>query len=198
MQRLKQLSPPVRRALLAALLLALLLGGLALALLAYRASPAGQAQALAAARDRWETRSFSRYHLHVQQENRLPLQPVAAGVYPVRSESLDVVERGISQRSVSSFFALIEDFPRTTDFRCGSINIFDCAPPASFSVRVQYDPELGYPRQIELLRTEHPDWSNLYYWRWLWDSGEWQHCANLLCTSTESATIRIVALTPER
>jgi hypothetical protein len=179
---------------LSALILAL---GAVLALLYiwYTATPLAQTHALHQARQRWADRAFERYHIRVEQDTNNLLPMNMAGTYIVHNEDLDVRRDGIHQRSVSSYFAWISNYPRTIGFRCGGLN-FECTRAISYRMNVVYDAELGYPRQIQFSQTRHPDWSNPNFWRWLIQSGEWRHCDNLLCSTTRSTTVEIEALTP--
>jgi hypothetical protein len=177
---------------------ALLFGlGAALALLAlwYMDTPLAQAHALHQARQRWEARPFERYHIHVAQDTNRLLPMNMEGAYLVHSEDLDVRRGGVHQRSVSSYFAWISQYPRTIGFRCGGLN-FECTRAISYRMDVEYDAELGYPRRIHFSQTRHPDWSNPNFWRWLLQSGEWRRCDNLSCSTTRSTTVEIEALTP--
>jgi hypothetical protein len=100
-----------------------------------------------------------------------------------------------SLASVEQLFARIERHPRRMPFRCGGLN-FECALPATYHVRAAYDPQFGYPREVTFLRTRHPDWLNAQFWHWFWTSGAWQHCTNLLCTSTSMVTVQVTDVTP--
>ncbi len=173
----------------AVLRLRLVRRGLILALLAlvlhtlygwYQASPYVQARELAAARVRWENRSFLRYDLE----------------YTIRDENIGVTREGWQHRSVTDLFRWIENYPRSVEFRCAGLN-FDCAMPETYSVQAVYDAQLGYPHRFQLTRARHPDWFNPTFWRWLIDSGHWRACPNLTCTTTDRITITLVSLTPQ-
>ncbi len=156
----------------------------------YWASPYVQARELAAARARWANRPFREYRLIVQQDSHVLIPANVAGNYAVRDEGLDIRQQGVHQRSVTSYFDWIARYPASVEFDCHEFN-YHCTRTITYQVNVTYDEQLGYPRVIELTRTRHPDWHNPRFWRWLWQSGSWQECENLLCTTSDSTTIRM-------
>ncbi len=186
----------IRRVLLVALPLLLLALSAPTLYNWYQSSPYVQSRALAAARERWEARPFDRYILTIEQDSDILTYVSMEEHYAVWDESLYIVQRRVALMSVTQFFALIERYPRHTEFRCGGVSP-TCPLPATYRVIVDYDEQWGYPQTIQLSRTDHPDWLNPDFWGWLWQSGAWQQCGNPLCISTEYTTISIAALTPE-
>ncbi len=185
----------LRRIILMAVPLVLLAVGLFLLYQWYMTTRLLPAWELETARTRWQARPFDHYTLHVEQQPNSLLPVPGAGVYDVRSETLNTWQQRMLQRSVSSYFEWIEQYPQSVQFECRTLNV-PCVRRITYHVEVVYDEHLGYPRRIELIQTRQHDWSNPRFWHWLIASGNWRQCENMQCTTTERATIRIVSLTP--
>jgi hypothetical protein len=194
-RQIKQSLPHIRRG--------VLIGGLLLLLVAggwwlwqwHNGLPHVQMERLNAARLRWQARPFEHYRLEIAQDSQVLTHTRLEERYEVWDESLNMTQSTIQLMSVSRMFDWIERYPRHDAFRCGGLN-FECLPPTSYRVQATYDPQLGYPRRIELIRTRQPDWFNPEFWRWLVTSGEWITCDHPLCMSTTRTTIEITDLTP--
>ncbi len=196
----------LRRIIPGAVLLILLGMGLWFAQHWYESLPTVQAQKLTSARARWSNRAFDAYQLEVEYT----ASRQASGAVARRSTSYQV-QHDVGTRfgggrgpSVAEYFEMIDyhvnlritDPSADTRYVCKSKTLW-CQRATTRRIRVTYDDELGYPQTIEFSRTRHPDWFNVDFWRWLWQSSEWRGCENLLCTTTEQEIITITKLTPQ-
>lgn len=142
----------------------------------YQGTPFVQSQMLNAARAQWRVQPPMPYEARID--------------VAISPEALPPLINLADQRlqSVEGHFDLIEHYGGTLAFRCGGLN-FECAMPVQYQAQAQYDSEMGYPHEIILTRTEHPDWFNPEFWHWFWDEEIWQKCRNMFCT--ESVTMHI-------
>ncbi|HEU5102404.1 MAG TPA: DUF6174 domain-containing protein [Roseiflexaceae bacterium] len=142
-----------------ALCLALVFGcGLGVLWLRPAPSVAGRAYELAAARDRWLSRTITHYRLVMQAPSWCRLDVEIKGEKVVR-----VFENSCptSPRTVSGLFDMIKQLDSTADM------VF-CAPLGCECTEVRYvyaryDQELGFPRIIRLRRDRQMNWPELWH-----------------------------------
>jgi hypothetical protein len=166
---------PRRRFFLVTGLLLLLLSGIGLALVLRGTATARNG--LITARARWETRQFAEYRLQIQQQTgtRLCDQEVIA-----RSErDTEAIRNSCGQPptwTVTRLFNWISELERSP-VRCypGPAR---CICQATARVRVTYDPELGYPREINYEWRRRPNYIQPAYWQSLRDQS-FPGCENI-------------------
>jgi hypothetical protein len=172
---------------LAGTLLALVLGGLALAAWAL---PESRAERRQAAQRRWEARPFSSYRVTVELR-RLNTRCVEELI--VSGEQVAVLQDNCSlswlpHMTVPSLFELGRRLERSPE----------CFPPAACACerirrgRIVYDEQLGFPREIVIRRTYRPNWHHLDYWRYFWREWELPTCS----TGIGGVTATVLDLTP--
>lgn len=141
--------------LIGATLLVVLLGCGALVLIMPQTA-AAQEQARRSAMARWETRTFSRYRMVLEEANCTTDYEVNAE--RVRWGHETPCGRG-QARSVANLFALIAPDP-SSSICLGS----GCLCKRVTSLTVHYHPTLGYPQQIAIRNSIWPNWQNGMFW----------------------------------
>lgn len=132
---------------------------------------------LTSARARWETRRFAEYRLQIQQQTstRLCEQEVIA-----RDEATTEALRNSCGQpptwTVTRLFNWISELERSP-VRCYPGPAL-CICQATARVRIVYDAELGYPREIGYEWRRRPNYIQPAYWRSLGDQS-FPGCENI-------------------
>jgi len=165
-------QPIMRRALAASVVLLLLCCGL-LGAFAWQQLPG---ERRAAAQSRWAARPFTAYRvaLRVEYLNRVCFQEIE-----VQGER---VRRVIRDTCLTSSFASMT-VPRLYEISTRIEQAPTCYPdsqPCACRImrigRIEYDPRLGYPREIAYRRAARPNWTHLDFWKHLWLDHELPNC----------------------
>jgi hypothetical protein len=136
--------------------------------------PAGGERAtLAAARERWDTRPFASYRILVNDICEKLVTVDGARVVDSSATNVRCEMRG---RSIDELFALISR-DNTVTAECVSRH---CLCDDVMSVSATYDPQLGYPRSIEVRVGTRPNAARFVYWQELWKTWQWPQCGRLM------------------
>jgi hypothetical protein len=170
---------------------------LACAALAPVAGGAGQASEFAAARARWQARSFSSYQLVIQEETNAGSCRQAV---EIRDEQIARVLLNRCVRlpswTVSNLFTWAEQAGDLSS-RCYPSAV-TCVCYQAYRLRASYDPALGYPQTITQAWSLRLNWAYLGHWQRLWRTGQLPDCANVSRFAERYVTITVVSLTPLR
>jgi hypothetical protein len=147
-----------------------------------------QMEARIIAEERWHARPFVQYELLVTWESDRRGRSTQRYLVGESNQPLTG-----SERTIEDYFGLIAFHQRNSASGCDS-TVGACAMAYSRSVQAKYDQRFGYPTQIELTSTSHPDWGNLRFWPWFAQSGAWRGCENPLCSSTSHSVVTIEVL----
>lgn len=128
---------------------------------------AAQASAhTAEAHARWQAAAPRHYLLRTREDVR---GRICGQQVEIRDEQLVRILSNTCQHpnlwTVTWLFAFADPAGRAPD-RCVQTSGTSCVCRASTEVEVEYDPALGFPRQIIARETWRADWQSLGYWRY--------------------------------
>ena len=180
-------QPSLWRALSASLVILLLAG----VLLGTRAWPQLPSELRVAAQSRWATRPFTAYRvaLRIEYWNRVCFQELE-----VQGER---VRRVLSDSCLTSSFSMMT-VPRLYQMTERLEQAPTCYPdgqPCACRLRrigkIEYDSNLGYPRQITYRREAQPNWSHLDFWKHLWLERDLPTCG-----TSRTTRIAVISFAP--
>jgi hypothetical protein len=157
----------------------------------------GRESEFAAARARWDARSFSDYQLVIQEETEASSCRQAS---EIRAEKIDHVLENRCVRlpswTISNLFLWAEQ-ASAVPARCYPSAV-TCVCYKEYSLHTSYDPTLGYPRSVTHAWSLRLNWAYLGHWRRLWRSGELPTCSNIARFDQGHVTVTVVSLLPLR
>ena len=157
----------------------------------------GRESEFAAARARWDARSFSDYQLVIQEETEASSCRQAS---EIRAEKIDRVLQNRCVRlpswTISNLFVWAEQ-ASTVPARCYPSAV-TCVCYKVYSLRTNYDPLLGYPRSVTHAWGLRLNWAYLGHWRRLWRTGELPTCSHIARFEEGYVSLRVVSLVPLR
>ena len=185
---MKQHAQPItRRALVASLVLLFL----SCALLGARIWPQLPSEMRAAAQSRWATRPFTAYRvtLRIEYWNRVCFQELEVQGERVRRVVNDTcLTSSFSMMTIPRLYQMSERLEQApTCYPDGQ----PCACRLMRIGKIEYDPHLGYPREITYRREAQPNWTHLDFWRHLWEQRDLPTCG-----TSRTTRIAVISFAP--